>query len=511
MALWLTVKNIGSTLIGQTWTSLLGLLTLPVIVRGFGAEAYGLLSLSLSVVGVASLCDLGIGRALSKYVAEDGDGDSFGRTNRNIHSALSMTLSLAAVSTAAFALATPFLVSTVFHVRDSLAADARLVFLFTAAAVPAVLVRILLDGILVGKQRIAMLSGVNAAAATAKIAVAFTTALSSSPVHFLVLGYCAISYLHAAALGWLCFRGRSPVATLGLAWNFDLIRELLRLGSLSTVASGMSYVFYYLDRWVIAAILPMSVLGYYTVAFDIASRQQYITNAIGQAFFPVFSRSARLSREALTASYLQASKMTFVATTGLAVVLAGFAEPLLTCWISPEMGANASLLLKILSIGMVLSCYFNLPATAMLAGSGRPEVIAVQVAWAAVLHLAISMATIRWLGAAGVALGFGAGYLLALCRSHLWLGRHALSNNTLEQLYKYLWPCWVLAVAVGVPLAYVVAPMLVKTLQVLAAMAVAYAVYITIALLISYSEGERSQMRQRALSLIPLRFAGGRT
>jgi len=509
MALWHTVKNIGATLVGQTWSSLLGLLTLPVIVRGFGAEGYGLLSLSLSLVGVASICDLGIGRALSKCLAEDGDAACSDRANRSFHSALTMTLSLAAVFTVAFALATPFLVDRVFRVRAGLAGDARLVFFFTVAALPAVLVRILLDGILVGKQRIAALSAVNAGAATMKVAVGVTTALCHGPIHALVLGYCAISYMHVAALAWLCLRGQSPIVTLGIAWDINLVRQLLRLGSLSTAATGMSYVFLYLDRWIIAAFLPISVLGYYTIAFDVACRQWSVANAISQAFFPVFSQSAQISREALTASYLQASRMMFVATTGMAVILSCFAQSLLSRWISPEIAANAGILLKILAIGIVLACYFNLPTTALLAGSGRPEIIAVQVTLAAVAHLAVSMATIRWLGAMGVALGFVAGYLVALLGSHVWLLRHALSSNTLANLSTCIFRCWGIAIGVAIPISYATAGLLSNTIEVLSAMAVAYAAYLALATWISYSPAERLLMRRRAESLIPLRLAGG--
>jgi O-antigen/teichoic acid export membrane protein len=199
-----------------------------------------------------------------------------------------------------------------------------------------------------------------------------------------------------------------------------------------------------------------------------------------------------------------------VTTTGMAVILAGFAQPLLTCWIGADMGANTTAILRMLAIGIALSCYFDVPATALLAGSGRPEITAVQFAWAAATHLAVSMMTVRWLGATGVALGFAAGYLVALCGSNFWLVRNALSHSALRQLYGSLLPCWAVAAAVGVPFSYALAPLPAHTVQVMIAMAAAYAVYITLATRLSYNATERFKMRQRAVSLIPLRLVGGR-
>ena len=65
------VKNVGSGLLAQAWTALLGLIALPILVRGLGAERYGLLALSLALIGFAAVADLGVGRAASKYIAED--------------------------------------------------------------------------------------------------------------------------------------------------------------------------------------------------------------------------------------------------------------------------------------------------------------------------------------------------------------------------------------------------------------------------------------------------------
>ena len=63
------IKNIGSGLAARVWTVVLGLVALPVLVRGLGAERYGLLALSLAVIGFASIADLGVGNSLPRITS----------------------------------------------------------------------------------------------------------------------------------------------------------------------------------------------------------------------------------------------------------------------------------------------------------------------------------------------------------------------------------------------------------------------------------------------------------
>src|SRR5215470_14965347 len=66
----LLARNTIWNLLGQTLPMAVGLVTIPLLVRGMGAERFGVLSLAWIVVGYFSLFDLGIGRALTKLVAD---------------------------------------------------------------------------------------------------------------------------------------------------------------------------------------------------------------------------------------------------------------------------------------------------------------------------------------------------------------------------------------------------------------------------------------------------------
>src|SRR5271165_6731772 len=57
-------------LVGQALPLLVGVFTVPIILKGLGIERFGLLALCWVVLGYFGMFDLGLGRATTKAVAE---------------------------------------------------------------------------------------------------------------------------------------------------------------------------------------------------------------------------------------------------------------------------------------------------------------------------------------------------------------------------------------------------------------------------------------------------------
>ena len=64
------VKNALLNLLGAALPLLVGILTIPYVVRGLGMERFGILSLAWVILGYFALFDFGLGRATTKFVAE---------------------------------------------------------------------------------------------------------------------------------------------------------------------------------------------------------------------------------------------------------------------------------------------------------------------------------------------------------------------------------------------------------------------------------------------------------
>jgi len=72
-------EPISGTLLTRNWVlNLLGwvvplsvaLVAIPYVVRGLGAERFGVLSIASALLGYFGIFDLGLGRATTKFVAE---------------------------------------------------------------------------------------------------------------------------------------------------------------------------------------------------------------------------------------------------------------------------------------------------------------------------------------------------------------------------------------------------------------------------------------------------------
>ncbi|MDQ7839623.1 MAG: oligosaccharide flippase family protein [bacterium] len=78
-----TLLNLG----GNVAALLVGVVTIPAVVRGLGTERFGLLALAWAVLGYTTIFDLGLGRATARFGAE-----ALGQGRRETASAIVWTV-----------------------------------------------------------------------------------------------------------------------------------------------------------------------------------------------------------------------------------------------------------------------------------------------------------------------------------------------------------------------------------------------------------------------------------
>jgi O-antigen/teichoic acid export membrane protein len=500
------LKNIGSGLVAQAWSAVLGLIVLPILIRGLGPERYGLLALSLALIGFAAIADLGVGRAASKYLAEDFERNETSRTQQQMSTALTICAVMGLAGTCLLALLTPLLVDHVLKVPPNLMREARIVLWTTSLGLLPVLLRISFDGALAGHHRITELSIGNVLANTLKAGLSVAAILTGWSIIGVVVVNVCVSFLPAIGL-WLYtlsyFHGRIRI---GFGWHRQTARDLVRLGLLSSAAGFLaSILLLYFDRFVIAAFLPLAALGYYSTGFDITSKQCYISNPIGQAFFPVFSGKSTAGPAEFEKHYFHATKMQTVGLTGVAAMLIVLARPLLTYWISPEIALHSTTVMMVLTVGMLLSSYVTLPYVAILVGSANPEVCPKIFAAAFAVHVVFSLLLVKLVGIAGVAVAVMLAFAVAFLISSHWVSKNLLQHSSLYFYFKHCFSvAWAVAIVVGIGWYFLVRPLLHNLWAVLAAFASGYMLYLLACGLFAYSSKERIYAREIGRKVIGL-------
>jgi O-antigen/teichoic acid export membrane protein len=450
------------------------------------------LALSLALIGFAAVADLGVGRAASKFIAEDYERNEIGRTEKFVTTSLTVSTVTGVVGTGVLLLLSPFLVRRVFNIRYEIQAEAQAVFALTAIGLFPVLLRILFDGVLAGHHRIAFLSMTNMIANTLKAGFSIAAILAGYHVLAIVAINVAVCYLHAIGLGWYTHRFFSGRIRTYFGWDLGTARQLLQLGLISTMSWVLANViFLYADRVIIGVFLPLAMVGYYTMAFDIASKQWYISSSVSQAFFPVFSGQSVTNPSALGQSYIQAAKALAVLVTGATVLLVVFSRELLTYWISQDFAAHSAIPMMLLALGILFSCYVTIPYTAIISGSTRPVVCVAIFTGAIIVHVGASLWWLRFWNIAGVALAFAVAYASVFLVSTWWVSRNLVRVPLFVLLARCFVVPWITAGACGVACWLLVRPLIHSLAALGAAFVLVYLVYLGLCSMAAYNEEER--------------------
>src|SRR5579864_2627598 len=149
----LLARNTAWNLVGQILPMLVGILTIPVIISAMGVDRFGVLSLAWVVVGYFSLFDLGIGRALTKLVADKLGANEEQSIAPLAWTSLLLMLVLGVCGAAVTLAVSPLLVHRVLKIPAALQNETLLGFYFLGVSIPIVTLTAGLRGVLEALQR----------------------------------------------------------------------------------------------------------------------------------------------------------------------------------------------------------------------------------------------------------------------------------------------------------------------------------------------------------------------
>ncbi|WP_051340081.1 oligosaccharide flippase family protein [Azospirillum halopraeferens] len=368
------LRNTGWNLLGEGLPLAAAVLSIPVLLAHIGQERFGALTLTWALLGYLAMLDFGLGRALTQRVAELMGS---GRAADVAAEARLPLLALAGLGLAAGGVvwaASDWLAGEVVHVSGPLRAEVAGGLCIVAANVPLALLTGGLRGILEGVQRFDLVTAV-------KVPVGVLNYLS--PLFVLPFTDSLFAVLVAVTLGRLAgtlafgvlAAGRVPGLFAGVSGRTGALRRVFAMGGWMMVSSVIGPAMVYLDRFVLASLVPMAAIAWYTTPFEVVTRLLFIPIAVAGALFPAAAAAGRARPERLAA---------FVETGGTAVVgvflavLAGvylLGPAVLALWLDAAFARHAAPLLLVLALGVFFSASAFVPL-AVVQGAGRPDLTA---------------------------------------------------------------------------------------------------------------------------------------
>jgi O-antigen/teichoic acid export membrane protein len=397
-------RNTGWNLLGQLLPLVVSVAAIPPLVHGLGIERFGILSLAWIIIGYFSLFDLGIGRALTKLVADKFATGELDSAPPLVWTSLMLMLLLGVAGGLAMWALSPWLVHKVRKIPEALQLETLHSFYLLALSVPLVTVTAGLRGVLEAQQRFRIVN---------LIRIPMTIFLLIGPLlvlpfsHNLVL---VIALLIAARVIGLivhqiaCFRAM-PILRRNFSLQRSLVAPLLRYGVWMTVSNILGPIVFYGDRFLIGALLSVTAVTYYTVPFDAMIRLTVFPAAIAGVLFPAFAVSVIQSPERTALLLNRGVKYVFLGIFPIVLTVVTLAPEILRLWLGMAFAENSATVLRWLAAGILMNCIATIPFS-LLQGIGRPDVtgkvllvelpISVALLWWLIMPLGIKGAAIAW-------------------------------------------------------------------------------------------------------------------
>jgi O-antigen/teichoic acid export membrane protein len=326
------------------------------------------------VVGYFSLFDLGLGRALTKLVAERLGSDQVSEIPPLIWTALALMSTLGLLGAVSMGAGASWTARWALSVPPQLQRETTASLLLLALTIPVVVVTVALRGILEANQRFGLVNAVRIPMGVFNF-LGPVAALAFSPslvvmIAVLVGGRWVFCLVHFAACWWAVPEQMMPV---GARWT--LVRPLVGLGGWMTVSNLIGPLMVYLDRFLIGSVLSVGAVTFYVTPYEVITRVSVIPNAFVGVLFPAFATTLVDAPEKAAKMLDKGSRFVFLAVFPITLAAAVLARPGLTLWVGPDFAEKSTSVLQLLSAGVLLNAMAQVPF-ALLQGAGRADLTA---------------------------------------------------------------------------------------------------------------------------------------
>jgi len=368
----LLARNTIWNLLGTILPMGVAVVSIPPLVHALGLDRFGLLSLAWVVIGYFSLFDAGIGRALTKLVAEKLGANEEHSVPPLAWTSILILFGLGVLGGLATFAVSPRLVYGLLKIPAALQPEALRCFYLLALSIPTVTVTSGLRGILEAQQRFRLLN---------LIRIPMSIFSFSGPLLALPFSHSLVPVIAILVAGrvmgllahlFACFH-TMPLLRHNVSLRRSTIWPLIKLGGWMNLSNLLSPIMVYMDRFLIGTLISVSAVGFYTAPFEVVTRFSVIPGAVTGVLFPAFATSLALDPERTKVLLGRGVKYIFLAVFPIVLLTAAFAPEVLRFWLGASFAQNGSSVLRWLAAGIFANCLAQLPYV-LLQSAGRPDI-----------------------------------------------------------------------------------------------------------------------------------------
>jgi O-antigen/teichoic acid export membrane protein len=367
-------RNIVWNFIGLAAPLPIAVVTIPQLTSQLGTARFGGLALIWALIGYSSILDLGLGRVLTKVVAQKLTEDQDQDVGHLIWTALSLLAALGLVGTVLIGVGASWFVDDLLRIPLPLQPETRHALMLIAIILPFVTTATGLRGLLEAQHRFGFISGVS-------LWLGCVTLIG--PVLVLPYSHSLVAIVAVMLVGrllaWIAYLFLCLRTTPGMMHMFSLepvlLGPLLRFGGWLTVSNIISPILTYFDRFVVGFLLSVSAVAYYTVPYDMVIRVGVISGALSSVLFPAFAASYMQDRDRTNKILGWGVRTLIVVLAPVLLCIAMFAREGLQVWLGADYAENSAAVLQWLAVGLFINSMAHIPF-ALIQAAGRPDLTA---------------------------------------------------------------------------------------------------------------------------------------
>lgn len=388
------------TFVGQLIPLILLFFQIPILISNVGIERFGLFTILSTAFLYFNLFDFGIGIALTKFLSQSIAASSHETSASFIRSSFVLLTLLGSAGAVIVYFVFNLLLGNL-HLSGQLYIEAYGSAVFLALVLPVVLYSSGLRAVLSAHQRLDILNAIDMAGNLAKTLLIISIVFFSHDLRFIFIIFALIQLLILFALKYYS----SPYTAYAIkqgGLSIPSVWALIRYGGWMTVINIIGPIILYADRFLLGVVGSVSIVPYYTVPYDIASRFLFFPVALYQPFFPVFSSLYSTNRESAGQLLIKSVRFLLLGLFPVVLFLSIFAREGVSLWLGVLFADKSYLILQILSISLLINSVAMLFIYFIIA-IGRPNVIAGLIILEFLLYFPVMIYLLKTFSVAGVA------------------------------------------------------------------------------------------------------------
>jgi O-antigen/teichoic acid export membrane protein len=360
-----SIYNIAGYLIPLVFAIIL----IPPLISGLGVERFGILSLSWVIIGYFSFFDFGIGRSMTKVIAEKIGINDEEKIPAIFWTSLLLMILISLIVLLVLLFFIPDLVN-LFNISEELKTEATYTFFALAVAIPLVATTAGLRGVLEAYQKFKIINILRLFLGAFSFLGPLLVLYISDSIFDIIIFLIGIRLIVWTLYLLQCFKVNYNLKRIVI--NFRILRPLLKLSLWITIANIIGPIITYSDRFLIASLISAATVTYYVTPYEVVTKLLLIPGAIVGVLFPIFSSTYLTNFKMSKDLFIRGTKFIFLILYPIILILSTLSFEGLTLWLGSEFAQSSSIVMQFLIIGVLFNAVAFVPFN-FFQGIGLPK------------------------------------------------------------------------------------------------------------------------------------------